>query len=272
MGPDGYVWGREYASRDPEFVGELELNKHWYRFMLWGRLGYDPTLSRDFFEAQLRERFPEADVALLYDTWQAASGIVPQVNRFFFRVNDFQFAPEGCISRDGFLTVDDSFFAYPPLRGSGILSVQEYATAVVEGDQPDGITPDEVADGLERLAEESLGGAAKLSENAGPDPELGATLTDIEAFAWLARYYGEKIRGAADLAVYRADPTRLGNHENAVRHLENAVKAWETYAQVAAGAYRPQLYSRVHYLDWEKLLAEVRLEVETVRDHPIPEK
>ena len=74
-------------------------------------------------------RFPKTDATQLYETWQAASQIVPQVNRFFFRVNDFQFSPEGCVYHRGFLSLDQ-FFEHPPLRGSGILSVQEYAAAV----------------------------------------------------------------------------------------------------------------------------------------------
>ncbi|MCP4262034.1 MAG: carbohydrate-binding family 6 protein, partial [Planctomycetes bacterium] len=36
MGPDGFVFGREFVSKDPELSGELEVRKHWYRFMLWG--------------------------------------------------------------------------------------------------------------------------------------------------------------------------------------------------------------------------------------------
>jgi len=79
MGPDGYVWGREFVSKDPDLSGELEVNKHWYRFMLWGRLGYDLTLTRDYFEKRLKQRFPKVDPALLYDTWATSS-------QLFFRV------------------------------------------------------------------------------------------------------------------------------------------------------------------------------------------
>ncbi len=83
MGPDGFVFGREFVSKDPDLRGRLEIDKHWYRFLLWGRLGYDLTLTRDYFEQRLAQRFPTTDAALVYDTWQAASQIVPQVNRFF---------------------------------------------------------------------------------------------------------------------------------------------------------------------------------------------
>ncbi|NQT40454.1 MAG: hypothetical protein HQ581_23370, partial [Planctomycetes bacterium] len=140
MGPDGFVFGRDFASKDPHLSGRLELDKHWYRFMLWGRLGYDLTLGRDYFEKRLAHRFPGTDVPLLFDTWKAASRIVPQVNKFFFRVNDYQFSPEGCVHSGGFLSLNH-FFEHPPLRGSGILSVQDYAKTVLADKPFDGITP-----------------------------------------------------------------------------------------------------------------------------------
>jgi len=264
MGPDGFVWGREFVSKDPDLAGRLEVDKHWYRFMLWGRLGYDLTLPRAYFERRLKARFPQADAARLYDGWAAASQIVPQVNRFFFRVNDFQFAPEGCITSGGFLTVE-GFFQHPPLPGSGILSVQEYAGAVVKGETPDGITPMEVADRLDALAARALADVAALRAGAEPGKELAATLTDMESMAWLGRYYADKIRGAADLAVFRADPARTEARNRAVRHLEDAVKAWEAYARAATSQYRPQLLSRTHHLDWDALAEEVKKDVAIAR-------
>jgi hypothetical protein len=264
MGPDGFVWGREFVSKDPDLSGELEVNKHWYRFMLWGRLAYDLTLTRDFFEKRLEHRFPEAKAALLYDTWAAASQIVPQVNHFFFRVNDFQFSPEGSIYNQGFLPVEQ-FFQHPPLRGSGILSVQEYASSVIRKEAFDGITPMEVSEKLDKLAKKALDGVKAIRKSSKPGRELASTLTDMESMAYLGRYYADKIRGAADLAVFRADPERKKHHVNAVRHLTNAIREWEAYAHVSTSQYRPQLFSRTHYMDWEKILKEVKKEVETVR-------
>ena len=264
MGPDGFVWGREFISKDTDLSGELEISKHWYRFMLWGRLAYDLFLTNDFFEKRLKNRFPQAEPALLYDTWAAASQIVPQVNRFFFRVNDFQFSPEGCIYNQGFLSVEQ-FFQHPPLRGSGILSIQEYASSVIKKEAPDGITPMEVSDNLDKLAEKALNGVKTLRRNSDTNKELAATLTDIESMAYLGCYYADKIRGAAELAVFRADPRRKEHQASAVRHLSNAVKEWEAYARVATSQYRPQLFSRTDYMNWEKLLDKVKEEVETIR-------
>ncbi len=265
LGPDGFVQGREFVHKDPDLSGQLEVDKHWYRFMMFGRLGYDLTLTREFFEGRLKERFPEADPARLYDTFQAASRIVPLVNRFFFRVNDLQFSPEGCISNGGFLTVDDSFFKHGPLQGSGILSVQQYARALLADKPFDGITPLEVAASLDAWASRALDGVRDLRGQTPPDDkELRSTLGDLEAMAYLGRYYASKIRGAAELAVYRADPSRRENHLRAVTHFEQAVRDWEAYAQAATRQYRPQLFSRTHHLDWWKILDDVKREAKTV--------
>jgi hypothetical protein len=264
MGPDGFVFGREFVSKDSELSGELEVRKHWYRFMLWGRLGYDLTLTRDYFEKRLTHHFPQAKADLLYDTWAAASQIVPLVNHFFFRVNDFQFSPEACNFNLGFLSLNQ-FFEHPPLRGAGILSVQEYATCIIEDKAFDGVTPMEVADNLDAKAEKTLQGIKRLSKKAARNKELKVTLTDMEAMAYLGRYYADKIRGAAELAVFRADSQRKTNQRRAVDHLANAVEEWKAYASVATEQYRPQLFSRTHYMDWWKLLEDVKKEVELAR-------
>ncbi|MFC1763361.1 hypothetical protein ACFL6U_14945 [Planctomycetota bacterium] len=268
MGPDGFVQGREFVYKNTasELSGQLEVEKHWYRFMMFGRLGYDLSLTRDYFEARLKQRFPQADARLLYDTFKASSRIVPQVNRFFFRVNDFQFSPEGCIFNKGFLTVDESFFKYPPLRGSGILSVQEYAAAA-RADKPfDGITPMDVAKNLDDYAKQTLEGVKTLRKQAGGQEEMLSTLMDLEAMAYLGRYYADKIRGAAELAVYRQDPSRKQAHEKAIQHLSNAVPQWEAYAKAATRQYKTQLFSRTHYMDWWKILDDVKKEHQTIKN------
>jgi len=264
MGPDGFVWGREFVSRDKDLSGELEVHKHWYRFMLWGRLGYDLTLTREYFEKRLAQRFAKTDVALLYDTWASSSQIIPQVNRFFFRVNDFQFAPEGSIHSGGFLDIEH-FFRYGPLPGSGILSLQNYAAAVLADKPFDGMTPMEVADTLDRLAKATLAGVTTLRKGPAASKELAATLTDMEAMSYLGRYYADKIRGAAAVAVFRADPSKKDYHARAVAHLTAAIDEWQAYAKVASAQYHPQLLSRVHYLDWTKILDDVKAERDKIK-------
>ena len=59
MGPDGYTWGREFVSTEPDTPRQLVIEKMWFGFMLWGRLAYDPTIPNSHFEQMLAARFPD---------------------------------------------------------------------------------------------------------------------------------------------------------------------------------------------------------------------
>jgi len=263
MGSDGYVWGREFIARNPEMDGRLEIDKHWYRFRLWGQLAYNPELGRDYWEAVLKHRFPGVDAKLLYDAWAATSEIVPQVNSGCFGPNDAHISPEGCIAREGFLTVDDYYFnedTFRPMAGSGILSVTEWGQAVVAGKKLKGITPLQVADNLDEYAATALVALPELRKQVSDNVELQETLNDIESMAYLGRYYADKMRGAAKLALFRESLQKQFN-DDAVAHFKGAVDEWKAYAAIVSSQYKTQLLARTNFLDWNRILKDVEKEV-----------
>jgi hypothetical protein len=52
---------------------------------------------------------------------------------------------------------------------------------------------------------------------------------------------------------------------DAVGHLEDALEEWKAYTELMAPRYGPQLMQRTHYMDWEKILAEVEKELEQAK-------
>lgn len=276
MGSDGYVWGREFISNRPEVAGQLEIVKHWYRFRLWGQLAYDNELGDDYWKAVLKHRFPGVDAGRLRDVWETVSEIVPQLNRSVWASTDADFAPEGCMQRSGFLTLEDYHFARGPMKLDRIddppdpmcLSVTGWAQAVVAGKagRLKGLTPLQVADTLDGYAQAADDALPELRSQAGDHVELRETLLDIESMAHLGRYYADKMRGAAKLALFRAGGRQDRDaHAEAVAHLEDAVGHWKAYAAVLDSHYRPSLTARTHYLDWNATLKQVKQEVATVR-------
>jgi len=266
MGSDGYVWGVEFVSLEPDRPRKLEIEKHWYKFMLWGRLGYDPSLDRGFFVRVIGDRFPEAPAEQLYNSWQAASKIIPQVTRFHWRNWDFMWAVEGCFdARQGFHTVED-FINMPPMEESGIVSIPEFVARQAAGEPVEGTTPLQVIGNLEHWAASALETAAAIRRDVPqPSKELRDTLGDIESMAHLGNYYAAKTRGAVELCAFR----RSGDAERkqaAVAALEEAVEHWRRYARSAGARYRPQLLARTRRLDWWKLLDEVERDVEIARN------
>ncbi|NJL31794.1 MAG: hypothetical protein HC898_09275 [Phycisphaerales bacterium] len=46
-GHDGHISAREFTQLDPESPRQLEIQKHWLEWMLWGRFAYDPDYSNE---------------------------------------------------------------------------------------------------------------------------------------------------------------------------------------------------------------------------------
>jgi hypothetical protein len=87
----------------------------------------------------------------------------------------------------------------------------------------------------------------------------------MTAMAHLGNYYSEKIRGAAQLALF--DKTsKPEQREAAVRHLLFAVDHWKRYAAAYTLQYRqPLLYNRVGVVDLPAFVAHTERDVAIAR-------
>ncbi len=259
MGPDGYIWGREFLSRDPETPHELVTKKQWMSFMLWGRLSYEPALPDALFERTLAVRFPETNANQLMMAWASASKIIPQITRFFWGDIDLKWFPEACLSHPrfkGFFTVKH-FVEGETMPESGIVNIRTYRDRTKAGQPAGGITPLEVATALATYADDSDRMSASLRRSA-TNKELRNTLADMEAMSHLGRYYSEKIRGAVDLA--------MGRKDGAVTHLEAALTHWRKYALTYSAQYKPQLLNRVGFVDIDALTAKVAQDIDIAKN------
>ncbi len=260
MGSDGYVWGRVYSSTDPAFNGSTENKKHWYNFMLWGRLGYNPDLSTDVFKNHIKHHFPEVSSEVMYEAWETASKIIPQTTRFFWRDWDFQWYPEACKSRN-LITVKE-FMGGNTMEGSGILNIADYSEKIINKEQISSTTPLDVANKLEGYAYQTLLmiDGMETAENA----ELLQTKNDIMAFAHLGNYYSEKIRGATELSLYNFT-SETSHQDRAIAHLKTAFVHWNKYVNIMESQYISRRYSRSGNLDWKELTREVEHDIELAR-------
>jgi hypothetical protein len=263
MGPDGYIWGREFLSRQPERPRQTVIAKQWYSFLLWGRLAYEPSLTDAHFEQLVAKRFPQVDGKMLFNAWAEASQVFPLITRFFWGDIDLRWFPEACLSHPrhrGYYTVRH-FVEGQTMPGSNVLSVREWRKRKVSGESMPGIVgPLQVASALDTAAEKALSGISGMKANG--NHELEETLGDIEAMAYLARYYSGKIRGAAALALYDWSGADSEKSE-AVKALEEALQAWKRYAARYTAQYTtPHLYNRVGWIDMNALTRKAAQDVE----------
>ncbi len=259
MGSDGYTWGREFIDRNPApGPRPLVMEKQWYSFMLWGRLAYEPQLPDSHFEKVLAARHPKADSKSLYKALQGASQVMPLVNRFFWKPNDYQFFPEACSGHPtlkGFYTVKD-FMDGVSMEGSYVLSIRAWLKKLAAKEPMKQTTPLQIADALEAAAEETIHSIEGLRKASEQDLELKKTLNDCEALSWLGRYYSAKIRAACSLAQFDASDDKV-EREASIRSLTDALSHWKQYAAVRDGQYLPALYARVGYVDITALTTNV---------------
>ena len=162
----------------------------------------------------------------------------------------------------------------------GVLSIREWRERKLAGDAMPGRTPLEIADEIEKHANETLKLASVLRPKAGDDKELRSTLGDLTAMAHLGNYYAEKIRAAADLGLFdkTGDATL---RDSAVKRLHSALLHWSLYSRAYTSQYRqPLLYNRVGWVDIPALTQKVEEDIGiaklwtpgTVADAPAEER
>lgn len=262
-GPDGYIYGRVFNSKNADKLPPYEIDKQWYMFMIYGRAGYNPDLPESFYVNRIKHHFPEVDAQKLYDTWKSTSEVISWVDKIHFRQNDFEFLPEGCMDGLKFHDVN-SFCRMPCMPEQGVSSIGDFVlNGKVEGE----LTPFEVAEKMDQAFTSLMqAGSIKNSGNA----ELGQTLGDLVALGYLAKYYACKVRGATFLSQYRHTGD-VANKNKAVTELESGLEAWKNYAKTATAWYKPQLLARSQELDWDALTSYVEQDITLAREAKVGE-
>ena len=268
-GSDQYIWGREFLSLAPETPRQIEVDKHWYHWMLWGRLGFNPQLGNDRFIQILQDRFPEVDARQLFNAWQSASMIYPLTTGFHWGSLDFQWYIEACKSRpgpaetkSGFHDVN-RFISLPPHPSSDNVSIPDYVQAQLAGEQVDGTSPIAVSRQIHDNADRAL--AVLDALDAQDNLELSKTICDIRCMAYLGKYYGHKIRGATELALFR-ESQQQGYQDRAIEELTRAAEYWKLYMGSAMKQYKNPLWTnRVGYVDWQRLYEETLHDIDIAK-------
>ncbi len=268
-GSDQWIWGREFLMKEPESPRQLEIVKHWYHWMLWGRLGYDPDLTNERFIKILGQRFEKIDPEKLFTAWQEASMIYPTTTGFHWGPLDFQWYIEACKSRPhyaqnetGFHDVN-RFINLPPHPKSGFQSIPDFVETTLQGGASTLKSPWQVAQMLHEHSDKAMEILATL--DAGQDHELEVTLHDIHTIALLGKYYAHKISGSTNLALYRASED-LRYQEEAISQLTKALAYWEKYTEAGLQQnVNPLWTNRVGYVDWQQITEWVRQDIELAK-------
>ena len=268
-GSDQWIWGREFLMKEPESPRQIEIVKHWYHWMMWGRLGYNPDLSDERFVQILQAHFPGVDGQKLFTAWQEASMIYPTTTGFHWGALDFQWYIEACKSNPSFAQNEtgfhdvNRFINLPPHPTSGFQSIPDFVKMTLSSGTSDLLSPFAVAQKLQTYSDNAL----KILESMDPidDKELKVTLNDIKTMALLGKYYAYKISGSTNVALYRETKDKK-YQEEAVSQLTQALDFWKEYTKTAMEQnINPLWTNRVGYVDWVKITDWVAHDIEIAK-------
>ena len=277
-GSDGYCYLRDYSSTDPDFQGQLYIDKHWYNYMMIGRIMYDFELSKE----RIREIFINhfsgmSDADLLFEATSEAGKIIPQVDELYFQDNgDYTWFVEGCWSHPstfGYIDIKRWMKSSNILSDGNAMSIEEYALRIANADNNPytTVTPEEISEILAGYGNDVLDMIEKMrtGETASvkmsfPEKEFWALVSDDEAMAYLGLYYSEKITGAVELRVFNETQETCWQ-DSSVAHLEKAAHYWQKYAGIISLNYVPQHLARVGYFNVADITSGVLKDIETAQ-------
>lgn len=190
---------------------------------------------------------------------------------------DFSWNPETCtkniigkIHIDGcriaLHTIID-FIEDTPQDGSNMIGIIDYTLGLLGGEAITGITPLQVAEDLQNLADQALQLTTGMVHVE--SKELRQTVGDIHAMSWLGRYYSLKIQGAVNKCLYD-NSSEMAYKNAAIEYLQEASKTWSVYSSIVNNLYTPQILTRfvtrneAKPLDLVALQREVDYDIELV--------
>ena len=269
-GHDGFINAREFTQLDQESPRQLEVQKHWLQWMLWGRFAYNPDYSNERIVALLNARYPEVDGVKFLDAWQKASLVYPRVTGFHWGSLDFMWYIEGmrggaeyaqskgAKTSSGFHDVE-TFIKMPPHKYAGVQSITNF----IKGKASTDMSPLALADLLDRDVEAASATVREFGEVK--NKELSLTLKDINIICEMGRYYADKIRGSTYVAMAR-ESQKSADKEQAVNALTQAAEHYKAFVSLVTANHVNEIwFNRVGTLNFKNQIADALADIDIAR-------
>jgi len=274
-GADRYHTPQTVAHRDWKF----EFEKNWMRFAVWGRMGYDPKQSDDYWIDRFSERFGAAgkDAFLALKN---SSKIIPAATSFHWNYMNGDWYPEGNIgdwnTSDGMKKAnfrEDGIFhdirewIFTNVIDDSLMNIPDYVACKYSGKEiAEGVlTPPRAAAMLDEAADQSERHAkAAATEIERGTKEWQCMQLDLQASAALGRYYAEKIRAASKLMAYLATGDEARKAAGVI-NLEKARDHWKRLAEITKSHYVTHEVWLVGQFDWAMYLPQVEKDIAIAR-------
>jgi hypothetical protein len=283
-GPDtaGFVEGSEIdvpgvdrihtAAAKAHVDWQYMFEKHWFRYMLWGRVSFHAAEPDSTWRSHFERRFGAAG-GEVFEALRQSSKIAPLITSYHWNYMNGDWYPEGSIGswntsfelprvnyRRAAMYHDIRTYIFNSTIGGEMANIPEF----VAGSKKTG--PLEVAVRLEQYATSALRLAAQARTHVDRGAkEFACTDADLAATGNLGIYYAEKLRGAAHLARFLFGAGAAEQTE-AVAHLQLALQAWRGVVAATENHYVPHEVWLFGQFDWKRYEPDVEADIRIARE------
>ncbi|MCG8701885.1 MAG: hypothetical protein MI922_27775 [Bacteroidales bacterium] len=267
IGSEVFIPALDYTSKQgPHKTWQYSFERLWLWYSVWGRLLYDENTPDEMFADLLENRYGKGTGKIALEAWKTSGDVLNIFTSFHQGRNDLTMYAEifsGYQENGKFRFFDiDKFPNYRVLDTIRYINIANY----IKNDKkaPRGIiTPPELADSLDKIHNKSLLLLQELRKYE-LSPTTDCELTDIEAWAWYAKYVADKIRASLALSEYRIN--NVDKRDEAVAWLEKCVQHWQNYIDLTM-KYNTEgfeFYTADNF-SWNMMLDFVKKDIELAR-------
>ena len=250
VGSEGFIPAADYSHLpSPHRTWQYAFEKQWLFYMLWGRLLYDPTTPDETFAAAFDARYRPGVGAPLLRAYTLASRMPLRLASFHAATWDYTLYSEGFLAPARSRGASDGVSPFISILelidhetlDPTYLSIPKFVEARVHrATIPAGaVTPLALADSSEADSRGALAALEQVRPLVTPfSGALECEVRDVEAWSYLGLYFAEKLRAAVALETFRRTGAAR-EKEQALAHLERAVRHWDEVIAATAGHYRP---------------------------------
>ncbi len=286
VGSEGYIPARDYSHiENSHRTWAYAFEKQWLFYQLWGRLLYDPATPDAVFEASFASRYALKSGKLMLEATAAASQMPLRLASFYGSTWDYTLYSEGFLSPfsagKGVQDTVSSFISINELIDHSTLdpayiSIKDYVTGIQEKQVvPAGkISPLALADLLDTDSQTVFDRVQQLRPN--PNPTLVCELADLETWAYLSRYFADKLRAGVALQTYRLYQDKT-QQQKAVLLLTRCLAHWQKVSEITASHYhevpyiegylsKENAYKDARRFSWTNYLPQVERDINLAKD------
>ncbi len=285
IGSETYIPAKDYFTKpDPSIIWKYAFERQWLFYKLWGRLLYNPDTPDEIFIHEFVNRYGK-DSEVLFEAFSLAGKTPLRLASSFDSSWDFTLYSEGFsaldpeIKRVDYISINRQI-NQPPLD-TDYVSIKDYVNAINSNETFDEnkITPPIFAEMLVKDCSKAISLIENLDETK--NGSIKYEIADIKIWANLGLFFAERTKAAVALHSYRTIGNEM-NKQNAIFHLENALKYWDEIIKITRPLYNDM--PLVHYSEqdgkhwkdndhlrfhWELLRPDVLKDFELVKNSVI---